>query len=187
MLKLMEPLEAYAQISIAKQTHLVCTRHRVSEAGRALLRHFKRSRHVILKSALPTHGTASPPGQTVYEGNIIGQEIKELLRMLYNLILVSKIQPTAWNANRTILIRKQGKDGSRVENYRPLMIGSLICRTYWGIVDRMLREAIAFSPRQKDFVHETGCLNSVHIVNETIRDGKLLQTASPGYLATSRM
>ena len=48
--------------------------------------------------------------------HIIGQDIKELLRILYNLILVSKIQPTAWNANRTILIPKQGKDGSRVEN-----------------------------------------------------------------------
>jgi hypothetical protein len=29
--KAMEPLEAYAWISIAKQTHLVSTRHRVSE------------------------------------------------------------------------------------------------------------------------------------------------------------
>jgi len=67
---------------------------------------------------------------------------------------------------------KQGKDGSRVENYRPLTIGSLICSTYWGIVDRKLREVIFFSPRQKGFVHETGCFNNVHILNETIRAAK---------------
>jgi hypothetical protein len=101
-----------------------------------------------------------------------GPDIKEILRILYNLILVSKIQPTAWNANRMILIPKQGKDGSRVENYRPLTIGSLICHTYWGIVDRMLREVISFSPQQKGFVHKTGCFNNVHIFNETIIAGK---------------
>jgi len=31
--------------------------------------------------------------------------------------------------------------GSRI---RPLTIGSLTYRTYWGIVDRMLREVISF-------------------------------------------
>jgi len=117
------------------------------------------------------HNTASGP-DGIQRKHITGQDIKELLRILYNLILVSKIQPTAWNANRTILIPKQGKDGSRVENYRPLTIGSLICRTYWGIVDRMLRELIHFSPRQKGFVHETGCFNNIHILNETIKAGK---------------
>jgi hypothetical protein len=36
----------------------------------------------------------------------------------------------------------------------------------------MLREVISFSPRQKGFVHETGCFNNVHILNETIKAGK---------------
>ena len=31
---------------------------------------------------------------------------------------------------------------------------------------------IAFSPRQKGFVHETGCFNNIHILNETIKAGK---------------
>ena len=34
------------------------------------------------------------------------------------------------------------------------------------------REVISFSPRQKGFVHETGCFNNVHILNETIRAAK---------------
>jgi hypothetical protein len=51
-----------------------------------------------------------------------------------------------------ILIPKHEKDRSKLENYRPLTIGSLICRTYWGIIDQKLREVITFSPRQKDFV-----------------------------------
>jgi len=72
--------------------------------------------------------TASGP-DGIQRKHLTGLDMKEMLRILYNLILVSKIQPKAWNTNRTILIPKQGKDGSKVENYRPLTIGSLICRT----------------------------------------------------------
>jgi len=108
---------------------------------------------------------------SIQRKDLNGQDIREMLRILYSMILVSKTQPKAWNTNRTILIPKQGKDRSRVENYRPLTIGSLICRTYWGIVDRKLREVVS-SPRQKGFVNETGRFNNVHILNETIKAAK---------------
>jgi hypothetical protein len=36
----------------------------------------------------------------------------------------------------------------------------------------MLRDVTSFSPRQKGFVHETGCFNCVHILNGTVRAGK---------------
>ena len=117
------------------------------------------------------HNTASGP-DGIQRKHITGLDMREILRILFNIIMVSKIQPKAWNTNRTILIPKQGKDGSRVENYRPLTIGSLICRMYWGIVDKKLREVVSFSPRQKGFVHETGCFNNVHILNETIKAAK---------------
>ena len=67
------------------------------------------------------------------------------MTLLFNIIMVSKIQPKAWNTNRTMLIPKQGKDGSRVENYRPLTIGSLFCRTYSGILDKKLREVVSLT------------------------------------------
>ena len=117
------------------------------------------------------HNTAPGP-DGIQKKDLNGQDVREMLRILYNMILVSKTQPKAWSTNRTILIPKQGKDRSRVENYRPLTIGSLICRTYWGIVDRKLREVVSFSPRQKGFVNETGCFNNVHILNETIKAAK---------------
>jgi len=82
--------------------------------------------------------------------------MKEILRILFNTILVSRIKPKAWKTNRMISIPKQGKDRSRVGNYRPLTIGSLICRTYCKIVDKKLWEVITFSLRQKGFVYETG-------------------------------
>lgn len=41
--------------------------------------------------------------------HIISQDIKEILRVLFNMILVSGTQPRAWNANRTVLIPKQGR------------------------------------------------------------------------------
>ena len=60
-----------------------------------------------------------------------------------------------------------------VENYRPLTISSHICGTFCGIVDKKLRNVISFSPRQKGFVHVTGCFNNVHILNETIKAAKV--------------
>jgi len=102
-----------------------------------------------------------------------GQDKREILRILHDMILVSKIQPKAWNDSRTILIHKQGKDRSRVENYGPLTIGSLICHTYWGIVDRKLREVASFSPRQKGFVNEPHWTRS-HIFTDEIVTFRIL-------------
>jgi len=117
------------------------------------------------------HNTASGP-DGIERKQLSGLDMKEMLRILFNIIQVNRIQPTAWDTNKTILIPKQGKDSSRVENYRPLTIGSLICRTYWGIVDTKFLKVIAFSPRQKGFVHETCCFKNIHILNETLRAGK---------------
>jgi hypothetical protein len=60
--------------------------------------------------------------------HITGHDIEEILRILFNIILVSKIQPKDWNTNRRFLIPKQWKDSSRVENYRPLTMSSLMSR-----------------------------------------------------------
>jgi len=76
--------------------------------------------------------------------NTSERDIREILKILFNFILISKIQSNALNNNGTILIAKQGKDASRVKNYRPLTIGSLISRTYWGIIDKKLREVVSF-------------------------------------------
>jgi hypothetical protein len=67
---------------------------------------------------------------------------------------------------------KQGKDQSKIENYRRLTIASILCSTYLGIIDKKLREVFIFSPRQKCFVHETGCFNNVHNFDEIIRAAK---------------
>ena len=104
--------------------------------------------------------------------NTSERDIREILKILFNFILISKIQSNALNNNGTILIPKQGKDASRVENYRPLTIGSLISRTYRGIIDKKLREVVSFSPRQKGLVHESGCFNNIHILNETMKATK---------------
>jgi hypothetical protein len=45
--------------------------------------------------------------------HIAEQHMRELLRILFNIIMVSKAQPTAWNSNTTILIPKEEKDHSK--------------------------------------------------------------------------
>jgi hypothetical protein len=119
---------------------------------------------------LRKHTAPGPDG--IERKHLTGQDIKEVLRLLFNVVMMSNLQPKAWNANRTILIPKQGKDHSKVENYRPLTIGSLICRLYWGLIDQKLRDVITFSPRQQGFVYESGCFNNVHILHEALRAAK---------------
>jgi hypothetical protein len=70
------------------------------------------------------------------------------------------------------LLLKEGKDPTKAENYRPVTIGSLISRLYWGIIDQKLRARITSSPRQKGFVSEAGCFNDVHILNEALKIAK---------------
>ena len=94
--------------------------------------------------------------------------VKEALRLFYNLIFLCRSQPSAWNTNRTILIPKQGHALLRIENYRPLTIGSILSRIYWGILDNRLRGHADFSPRQKGFVSESGCFNTVHALAEIL-------------------
>lgn len=97
---------------------------------------------------------------------------KEVLHLLFNLLLLSGKQPTEWRMNRTTLIPKPGKDASRVENYRPITIGSLLSRIYWGCIDQKFRSKVRFTPRQKGFTSEAGCFNNIHILAELLRHSK---------------
>jgi hypothetical protein len=113
---------------------------------------------------------AGPDG--ILRKHITDPGTQEVLRLFYNFITACGRQPTRWKSHKTILLPKRGKDPARVENYRPITIGSLLSRVYWGILDQKLRAAISFTPRQKGFVNEAGCFNDVHILNETLKLAK---------------
>jgi hypothetical protein len=104
--------------------------------------------------------------------HIITPGAQEVLRLFLNFLTACGHQPTGWKSHKTKLLLKQGKDPARVGNYRPVTIGSLLSRIYWGIFAQKLRTVMRFSNRLKGFVDEAGCFNNVHIVNETLKLGK---------------
>jgi hypothetical protein len=116
-------------------------------------------------------GTASGP-DGIKKAHITSRTTVEILRLYYSLLLVSKAQPTEWRQNRTRLVLKEGKDSQRAENYRPITIGSLLSRLYWGLMDERLRSEVRLTPRQKGFVNEDGCFNNVHTLNEILKLAK---------------
>jgi hypothetical protein len=59
------------------------------------------------------HNTACGP-DGIQRKHISGQDMREMLRVLFNIILISKTQTKAWDTNRTVMIPKQRKNGSRV-------------------------------------------------------------------------
>jgi hypothetical protein len=66
-------------------------------------------------------------------------EIQGILRLLYRFITACSQQPSLWKQNTTALLLKQGKDPARLGGYRPVTIGSLLSRLYWGILSQKLR------------------------------------------------
>jgi hypothetical protein len=115
---------------------------------------------------------SAPGPDGINKRNIENTATQEALRTLFNILLICRIQPTDWKTNRTTLILKQGKNPNNVENYRPITIGSIISRLYWGIIDFRLRKRTTFSPRQKGFVPESGCFYNMHALNEILSTAK---------------
>jgi hypothetical protein len=74
----------------------------------------------------------APGPDGIKKAHITSRTTVKILRLYFNLALVSKTQPTEWRQNRTRLILKEGKDSQRAENYRPVTISSLLSRLYWG-------------------------------------------------------
>jgi hypothetical protein len=97
---------------------------------------------------------ARPDG--VLRKHIENPDIQETLRLLFCLLTACGKQPSAWKENRTILIPKEGKDPSIVGNHRPITIGSLLSRLYWGIIDQKMKTDFFFS-QAKGF-HQRGRL-----------------------------
>jgi hypothetical protein len=119
-----------------------------------------------------TKRSTAPGPDDVRRAHVVGVHKYKLLAGLYNVIVLAGSQPTEWHTNRTILIPKEGKDGAKVANYRPITISSLLSRLFWGIVDHRLRKIIKMNPRQKGFVAEAGCFANVQLLDELVRTMK---------------
>ncbi|XP_011157576.2 uncharacterized protein LOC105194392 [Solenopsis invicta] len=54
----------------------------------------------------------------------------EILRLWFNIIMARTWQPKTWRLNRTALLPKDGLDHTKVTNYRPITISSILSRLY---------------------------------------------------------
>jgi hypothetical protein len=119
-----------------------------------------------------TEGDTAAGPDGIIKKDLQQKGTREILALLFTLITTNGEQPSSWKINRTKLILKPGKEAGKIGNYRPVTIGSLISRMYWGIIDKRLRMFTRFSPRRKGFVNESGCFNNVRIFNEIINIAK---------------
>jgi hypothetical protein len=118
-------------------------------------------------SRIKTDTAAGPDGTR--KNNINQATSKEIIRLLFNTILICGEPPNNWNMNRTTLILK---DPNKIENYRPITIGPILCRLFWSILNDRIKKSIKFTSRQKGFLEESGCFNNIHILNEIIKHAK---------------
>ncbi|XP_076765199.1 uncharacterized protein LOC143432394 [Xylocopa sonorina] len=103
---------------------------------------------------------------------VVGGDITDTLAAFYNLLLPTSVFPTSWKKNRTTLIPK-GREGlDDPNNWRPIIISSLLCRIFVVVLDKRLKFMVGFSVRQKGFVTENGCAYNTLLLNEAIRRSK---------------
>jgi hypothetical protein len=65
-----------------------------------------------------------------------------IMAKLCNILCFSSYFPTIWWINRTTLIPKVNKNGSKVENWRPITISQNLGRLFSSILDGRLRKGI---------------------------------------------
>lgn len=94
--------------------------------------------------------------------------VKEILAKLFNALLFAGYYPASWKANRTTLIPKAGKDLTKIENWRPITIGSMIARVLSGIIDSKFRNIVTQSSRQKGFTNENGCKHNSILLDRVL-------------------
>lgn len=111
----------------------------------------------------------------IKKGHITPKGVAELLTALFNILVRHTIFPKEWNNNRTTLIPKDGKNHDDIKNWRPITVGSLLGRTYTGLVDQRLRGFVKQSIRQKGFTAEDGCRSNTLILEKAIEVMKGLQ------------
>ena len=96
-----------------------------------------------------------------------------ILANTFNILTALGHFPAPWKEGRTVLIQKDGKDPKKAENWRPITISSLLCRTYTGLPETRLRETTKLHQRQKGFVPGQGCAQNCLILQGIIEEIKV--------------
>ncbi|KAK7881343.1 hypothetical protein WMY93_029752 [Mugilogobius chulae] len=88
------------------------------------------------------------------------------LAALFNSWLVSGHVPRSMRGALTTLIPKSSDETAvlSIKNWRPISVGSVIYRTFMGILAERLSEACPPHPRQRGFVQGPGCAENITII-----------------------
>jgi hypothetical protein len=144
------------------------------------------ARKIYIQADKPAQKVSAALLDGIQKKHTLKVAIRETLRLLFNVTLISRLQPSGWNSNRTTLISKRGEHPSKTENHTLITIGSIICHIQWGTTDRRLREYKSISPRQKGFAYESGCFNIVQALNEVLRAAEVRQDVALVQLGISK-
>lgn len=98
--------------------------------------------------------------------------VPAIIAKVYNILCFSFYFPTTWKENRTNLAPKENKDSSKVENWRPVIIGPILGRIFLSILDARIRMVIVQSLRQKGFTSENGCKINIELFNAVLNYSK---------------
>ena len=98
-----------------------------------------------------------------------GVEMVKYLTKLFNNILKAKIIPSDWSLQDTIIIFKK-EDRHKIENYRPITLGTTISKIFSKALEKRLKPIImAQQPiEQAGFRKQYSTMDHLHAINQLI-------------------
>jgi hypothetical protein len=100
------------------------------------------------------------------------KNIDKVLSLIFSHMHSKNIIPDCLKKARTILLDKKG-DINEVANWRPVSICSVLRRAYEKILDRRLKQYVAFNDIQKGFTNKPGTYINANILNNILTDAKV--------------
>lgn len=114
----------------------------------------------------------SPGPDRILIRTIRDLKVSNIIKVITEIMLSTNTVPTGLSEGKTVLIHKGG-DPTRIGNWRPITIYSVVRRIIERVLDGELRSQLNLNINQRGFITRTpGCHINSALVNTCLRDAK---------------
>ena len=134
----------------------------------------------VFDECVRTLSNGKSPGPDGIENELLKmmpRQFKECIHMLFILMWATGITPDDWKESVTILLEKEGKDGTRIENNRPIGLLDTIYKLWTKLITRAVYDYAEqfgiLSTTQKGFRRYANTMDQLQMLVMALEDARL--------------